>query len=506
MKVCVIHRRIYTGEAVNGTVTVRTEPNFGTPKCCIVVYMEANANINAYDTATAIRNFGIGFTGPAGDGSGNINSFCQYQSMADNVTTTAGRKQNQNTRFIVAHNATGTNYYQCTAVSFSADTASLTFTATTPQTNINLDCMFIFFTGSDLTVGCGMLAMNTANAGTASVSNLIFAPDCLIASYNSTVLNTGVNYGASVEPRICFGAAVRSPTSTQRCAAFRVDGGTTRADYTYYDNNSIAGHLTSATVWGDYNLTTWASNGFTITSNTASANNNLMWMALKGQSGNDFMLVDLTSATATGNQYNYFGTTGSRVQAVLGAIVGATANNTVANTTPACESFNVFAAQNATPPLTIGVGTATSTTGTTAVTGSSTTFRDLRQGDIIYNLAGTTIGTVSSVASNTSLTLAANGAVAITNAQFTFSKPNQYCFTYGMFDGGTAATQVFSRVSSTAIVVSRTTGVDQIIGSVSNYDTRPGFNVNYTTASTAVSLGWVLGFKDTDRSRRRGLD
>ncbi len=130
----------------------------------------------------------------------------------------------------------------------------------------------------------------------------------------------------------------------------------------------------------------------------------------------------------------------------------------------------------------------------------------MRQGDIIYNLAGTTIGTVSCVASDTSLTLAANGAVAITNAQFTYSKPNQYCFTYGMFDSGTAATQVFSRVSSTAIVVSRTTGVDQIIGSVSNYDTRPGFNVNYTTASTAVSLGWVLGFKDTDRSRRRGLD
>lgn len=503
MKVCVVHRRIYTGEAVVGTVTVRTEPNFGTPKACIVIYMEANANINAYDTATAVRNFGIGFAGPPGNGTSTIGVFTQYQSLTDNVTTNAGRRNNSNTRFIFATNATGgTNYYQCTAVSFSTGTASLTFAATTPQTNINLDCVFIFFTGSDLTVGCGILALNTANAGTASVSTLNFAPDCIIAGFNSTVLNTGINN----EWRLTFGAAVRLPTSTQRCVSFRVNSGTTRAQNTYFDNNSITGHLTSATVWGDYNLTTWGANGFTITSNNASANNNFMWMALKGQSGNDFMLSTITTATATGNQYNYYGTTGSRIQAVLGGIVGTPTANTVSSATPACESFNVFASQRATPPLTTGTGTATSATGTTAVTGSSTTFRDFRQGDIIYNLAGTTIGTVSSVASNTSLTLAANGAVAITNESFTFSKPNQFCFTIGMFDGGTAATQVFSKVATSAIVVGKTTGTDQIVGTVSDYDTRPGYNVNYTTASTAVSLGWVLGFKDTGRSRRRGFE
>lgn len=501
MKVCVVNRRIYTGEAVAGTVTVRTEPNFGTPKCCIVIYMEANSNINAYDTATSVRNFGIGFAGPPGDGTSTIGVFCQFQCMTDNVTTTAGRRNNSNTRFIIATNATGaTNYYQCTAVSFSTDSASLTFTATTPQTNINLECMFIFFTGDDLNVGCGMLAMSTTNGGTASVSTLNFPPDCVVAGFNSTVLVTGVNN----EWRLCFGAAVRLPSSTQKCISFRLDSGTTRADYTYSDTNSIVGHLTSATAWGDYNLTTWGSTGFTITSNNASANNNLMWMAFEGQTGYEFMLNDLTSATATGNQYNYFGTTGSIVQAVIGGVVGTPTSNAVSNATPACESFNVFAAQKATPVLTTGVGTATSGTGTTAMTGSGTTFRDLRQGDVIYTIAGTSIGTVSSVASNTSLTLTANGSTAITNAQFTFLSPNQFCFTIGMFDSGTAASQVFSKVSSSAIVVGKTTGTDQIVGQISDYDTRPGFNINYTTASTAVSRGWVLGFKDTGRSRRRG--
>jgi hypothetical protein len=503
LKVCVVHRTIYTAEAVAGTVTVKTEPNFGTPKCCIVYYMEANSNIDAYDTTTADRNFGIGFAGPPGDGTSTIGVFTIYQVIADNVTTTAGRRNNSNTRFILATNNTGaTNFYQCTAVSFGSDSASLTFTLTTPQTNINLECVFIFFTGADLTVGCGVLAMNTASAGTASISTLNYQPDCVIAAFNSTVLNTGINS----EWRLAYGAAVRLPTSTQKSCGFRIDSGTTRADYTYSDSNSIIGHLTSATAWGDYNLTTWASNGFTITSNNASANNNLLWMALKGQTGNEFYLADISTATANGNQFNSFGTTAGIINAVIGAVVGTPTANTVSNATPACESFNVFASQRSVSPNTTGAGTATSTTGTTAFTGSGSTFRDLRQGDIVYTLAGTTIGTVSTVTNNTSLTLTANGATAITNASYTYTKPNQFCYTIGMLDAGTSASQVFSQISSSAIVVGKTTGTNQIVGTISNFDTRPGYNINFTTSSSAVSLGWALGFKDTARSVRRMQD
>lgn len=62
-----------------------------------------------------------------------------------------------------------------------------------------------------------------------------------------------------------------------------------------------------------------------------------------------------------------------------------------------------------------GVGTITSATDSTTVTGSGTYFlTELQEGDVIQTSAGTTIGTVSSIASNTSLTLTAVASVATT--------------------------------------------------------------------------------------------
>lgn len=61
-------------------------------------------------------------------------------------------------------------------------------------------------------------------------------------------------------------------------------------------------------------------------------------------------------------------------------------------------------------------GTITSTTGSTSVSGTSTLFTvEVAVGDKIYS-GGTLIGTVASIASNTALTLAANGAAAVTGA------------------------------------------------------------------------------------------
>ena len=67
------------------------------------------------------------------------------------------------------------------------------------------------------------------------------------------------------------------------------------------------------------------------------------------------------------------------------------------------------------PSLTGLIGSATSTTGSTSVTGTGTNFGDwgVAAGDVLY-LNNTFIGTVSSVGSNTSITLTANGAAAVT--------------------------------------------------------------------------------------------
>jgi hypothetical protein len=73
-------------------------------------------------------------------------------------------------------------------------------------------------------------------------------------------------------------------------------------------------------------------------------------------------------------------------------------------------------------------GTITCTTGSTTVTGSSTLFTtDLTAGDILVNSSGTTIGTISTITNDTSLTLTSNAAVAVT-AGVTYIK-NQFAIT-----------------------------------------------------------------------------
>lgn len=73
-------------------------------------------------------------------------------------------------------------------------------------------------------------------------------------------------------------------------------------------------------------------------------------------------------------------------------------------------------------PNTSGTGTVTTVTNSTTVTGVATTFTtQLAKGYWIGNATGTTVGIVSSIANNTSLTLTANANVAITGAGFTYS-------------------------------------------------------------------------------------
>jgi hypothetical protein len=73
-------------------------------------------------------------------------------------------------------------------------------------------------------------------------------------------------------------------------------------------------------------------------------------------------------------------------------------------------------------PNTAGTGNITAATNTTTVTGSGTSFTtQLGKGYWIGNATGTTVGIISSIANNTSLTLTANASVAVSNAEFTYS-------------------------------------------------------------------------------------
>ena len=62
-------------------------------------------------------------------------------------------------------------------------------------------------------------------------------------------------------------------------------------------------------------------------------------------------------------------------------------------------------------------GTITANVASATVTGAGTNFlTELSVGNVIMNAAGTVVGTVQAIASNTSLTLTANAAVAVAGA------------------------------------------------------------------------------------------
>lgn len=67
-------------------------------------------------------------------------------------------------------------------------------------------------------------------------------------------------------------------------------------------------------------------------------------------------------------------------------------------------------------------GTITSNNG--SITGTGTAFTsDMRVGSVLYTLAGTYIGQVQTITSDTALTLTAPAAIAVTNQQITFTNP-----------------------------------------------------------------------------------
>ena len=79
-------------------------------------------------------------------------------------------------------------------------------------------------------------------------------------------------------------------------------------------------------------------------------------------------------------------------------------------------------------------GTVTVTTGAATVTGVTTAFTAADVGKKIYTLAGLYVGTILSYTSATSVTLAANGAVAITGAGFKFAADETVSLAGGVDD------------------------------------------------------------------------
>ena len=510
MKSCVIRRRFHTSEAAGAAVTVNLETGFGVPKACLLMFAETSAATDSFDTTLGYRTVGIGMIGST---SSNVTSTLRYHSiyctMRDAQASMTVRRQQNTSRYLYAQTTAGSVYWQASSATFSTDVASFVITSSTPQTNGHLDCIMTFFGGDELIVGIGTHLMPSTAGGSNSYSGLSFQPDIIIGASAITAINSGL----TDDFRFCFGAAQRTPAAQYGIymhgegAAATMDLGTVSSNtniFTYSTSNGVGPYT--------MNLSSFNANGFTINSSDSAAGSNgaMIFLALKSASPSDFALVSLSTPTGTGNSFTGLGSTGFVPKCIIGAATNCTAYDTRQTTSPGADSIQLFGGQRSADSLYwTGPGTIQTNTAGTAVTGSSTFFHRLAPGDKLYRTDNTLIGTISAITTNTALTLTANAANTNTaGTAYVYSNPGQYCISYGDQDAA-ADSVVFSRMSSKIIDMARSsanTPSSLDVASLTDFDARNGFNLNFTTASGSSRKGWILAMKNDENAnegRRR---
>jgi len=502
MKSCVVRRRFWQLESDNATVQIDTEPGFGVPKACIIQYVETSAATDVVDTTLSVRNMGISFIGPAGDGTTTLRLHTAWFSMQDNVANRAGRRQNSNTTAVFAHNGDGTViFYRATGAGFGTDLLTLTFANQTPQTNGHIEAICTFIGGDDVTVGIGTVPV-ASGVDPQTVSSLNFQPDVVLLA--GTV--TGLNAGDTTDVRLSWGCSTRSPL-LNKVVGFHAELGVGTADQGALYSSSDAFIWLTNTVTGPFMHTVGAytSTGFNvITGSTSTAVIN--YIAIKGKSPTHFALRDISTPTATGDQFTSLGSTGFVSKTVIGGVVNTSgdATRTGGTATPGADSIGLFGGNRSADSLYFnGTGTISTNSASTTVTGTGTFFYRLAPGFKIYQTNNTLIGTVSTVTSSTALTLTANAVSTLAaGTSYVYSNQGQYCVSIGDQDGSSGNSTVFSRMASTLIHTSSGTGATYLRGSLSDFDARNGFNLNFTTVDATARKGWILAFKDTDNANQ----
>lgn len=509
MRTCVVRKRFWSTETSGRTIRVDLPPNFGVPKACMIYYVETTAATDSFDTSTANRNYGIGFVGPPGDGTSSLNYHCCWITVGDGQDPTTVARENSNTSAIYTKNIAGSStYYRCTAVTFGTDTADFTFASNTPQTNGHLDTILWFINGADVTVGVDTHNMPSTAGGSNSYTGFNFQPDAILFASSITALNSRLTDDA----RIAIGAATRSPF-TQAGTYWHDEGNSDPVNLGAMSSSTVAINYSTSNSVGPYTMTIDSidSTGFSMTSSASAAgsNNLLMFLAIKSQSPTDINLIEnFSTATTTGVTFTSLGSSGFIPETLIGSMTNATTFGTRATTSPGADSIQTFAGfATSASKFYPGFGTLTSSTANATLTGTGTSFYRLAPGDKVYNTDYNLIGTISSVSSNSSATLTANAAITVSpTASFVYTVPGQYCISFGDEDGNGAGSVCFSQTSSYLINLARSSGEtpsDIVQAYLNNFDTRPGFELNYTLANATARLGWIMAFKNQAIVRRR---
>jgi hypothetical protein len=512
MKSCVVRKRIpsYSGTTgISIADTVYTPPGFGTPKFALCYYTNGSNN-DAYDESSTNRVMGIGYIGLSALDNSTLISLTSFLGFQHNVAENSNRSVSGNfyNRFAYEIRVSDRSVIrQFTNPVFGQDKLDFNLTHTNTSSN-NLDLLFMFFAGDDIQANIGTTNLQISSGLPTNVTGLAFAPDLVFIS------GTGYSYNANgLDGRLSFGCATKFGTIKNSSSSFRMRnsaGAATTVSEAVYNNRSYSMYVINNAGISTADVTAFNNDGFTITSRGSFTNSltastsQILYMVIKGPSSNIFDLQNYTSATSTG--ISAIATTNFIPSLVIGSL-GTVTTTGAAVTSNDSTGLSFFAAKSLTSKSNYGLGTMSVTSGLTAVTGSGTAFSSLNPGDVIYNSTNAQIGTVSSFSSNTSLTISSGASATMSSENYSVIPFGQFSVSIGASGSATTSlTKVYSAINTNPFfVASYGTAASPstlVKGKVNNFDSYPGFKINYETANATARKGWFVVFKDNENRRR----
>lgn len=500
MKVCTVHSRIPAAQA-NGAYNILLPEGFGVPKAFVVYHLTNSAAIGSFDSTTDFPCIGVGFgaTNTAGTGFSMVNTHIVSQEGEDPSVCRSGFSV---TSAVVDRNISRTIQRSWRATGFLDRTIVGRFDVTgSPQSPI--DMIFTVFSGNDVRAAVGVTDPITVINRETPIS-VGFRPDLVFGMHNrqNTINDADINF--AVWHRVT-GVATTQLRSAASIAYSNLNAQTTSVTRAWIGSRATRTLASAAEIA----VSQFTGAGFAVTLSVTAAGHRFYFLALESESSDDFSLQNITTRAATGT--SVYGT-GFMPEHVMGAFASnITTLNTLNNDS---ESFTLFSGFGVSRRNHNGVGTITSSTGSATVTGTGSSFlQQFGPSSVIYDTGFDIIGTVSSIASDTSLTLTANASKTVTGSAYLFTYPSQFSVGFGNNDGdsGTPNEGLTSLTSSNAINFfdADVTGPGLLMnGYIENLNgDQNGFTLNYTTSPSGTPrVGWALAFKGQENNRRRRMD
>jgi hypothetical protein len=502
MRARIASTRIPVGQA-NGSYDILVPQGLGIPKGFLVYAMTNSARPNVTDTTTSFPCLSIGFGGSniAGSGLTNVCSYIVQQRGSDPSESRAGFA---NTVSVFTTNIAGTVRRQWQMTGFGENIIFGNYQATGTQTE-PLDLVFTVFGGDDFRCAVGQTAI--ATSGTSTNVGMGFQPDAM--------LHSTLRPGTTTDGFISFAASNRVPAignstvTAQSNFSYAIRRGVDPTEtISRLEQTASTNLVSTATV----RINHFTASGFAVTQSSVNAHS-IIFLAMKagyGTATQGALTARLYSATA-GPTANITLPT-SPANFFQCCIIGARSNGPTFDTTSTTnENWSLFTAagiagtgatsRSERPQLiSAGIGTFTSSTSSTTLTGVGTSFlQQLGAPDRIFDSDDQFVGIVSSITSNTSLLLLQNAAITATGSNFRFAKSQQFSFLYGSVDNTNSGINAYSRVDDSAMCGRDSTGVE--VRNVINFSNSAGISKGFQYrrwGSTEADRGWYLAIRDDD--------